>query len=212
VELKKYLIAGGNSTMLIRGCPTDLREKVAMECLNEVEQVGFVSGNRMEMMGGELCVNATLAFASTLSEKGELFTGEIDNFVNYQNCGGVTKVELPLSYRILGNVVLFDGIGFVCVDKKLGKKIDRKVLADLADKYGLPAFGAIVYEGNRIVPYVYVNGVDSFVRETACGSGSIAYALFSGFSEVIQPTGKLLDINIKKDKVVVCGEVEEVLR
>ena len=79
-----------------------------------------------------------------------------------------------------------------------------------ADKYGLPAFGAIVYEKNKIIPYVYVKNVNSFVKETACGSGSIAFSLFSEYKNIIQPTGEVISIRIKKDKIFVSAEVKEV--
>ena len=176
--------------------------------MSEVEQIGFISGNKLEMMGGELCVNATLAFASTLSKGGKLFTSGINYPVEYENNNGTTRINVPLKYELLDNVILFDGIGYICLDKKLGGNVSKDFLIGLADKYKLPAFGAIVYEEDKIVPYIYVKSVDSFVKETACGSGSVAYALFSGFSEIVQPTGELLDINIKKDKVVVSGRVE----
>jgi len=209
VNSRIFEIAGGNSTVFVYGNPRN-KKSIVKKFLKEVEQVGFVSGDRMSMMGGEMCINATLAFASTLDKGGELFTSGIDKPVKYINSKDVTKVNLPLSYRILDNVVLFDGIGFVCIDKKSKARVTKKFLVGLADEYGLPAFGAIVYEGNEIVPYVYVKGVDSFVKETACGSGSVAYALFSGFSEIVQPTRESLSIKIKKDKVVVSGEVKEI--
>lgn len=212
MRIKKFLVAGGNSTALVFGCPLEERIETSKVLLGEVEQVGFASEDRLEMMGGELCINAILAFASTLSKGGGLFASGISDSVKYYNSGGMTKIEIPLEYQISDNVVLFKGIGFICVDKKLDKRIDKDFLSCLADKYKLPAFGAIVYDEDKIVPYVYVNGVDSFVRETACGSGSVAYALFSRFSKIVQPTGELLDINIKKDKVVVCGKVEEMLK
>ena len=68
--VKKFLIAGGNSTALVYDCPVADRDKTSKKLLKSVEQVGFVSTEatlpKMIMMGGELCINATLAFASTL--------------------------------------------------------------------------------------------------------------------------------------------------
>ena len=68
----------------------------------------------------------------------------------------------------------------------------------MASKYKLPAFGGIIYNKNKIIPYVYVSEVGSYVRETACGSGSMAFNIFSGVEDVIQTTGQ--KIFIKKQK------------
>ena len=190
--------------------PTSLRRKVIKKYLNEVEQVGFISKNQLEMMGGELCINATLAFASTLGKRGKLKTSGIKRFVKYDNFKNQIKIEVPLKYKQKANVILSEGIGFVCIDKKSDKKINKKLLSNFCEKYNLPAFGAIVYEKNKIIPYVYVKETGSFVRETACGSGSIAFSIFSRYKNIIQPTGKLIRVNIKNGKVLVNSEVEEV--
>ncbi|MCI8362849.1 MAG: hypothetical protein HFJ41_07030 [Clostridia bacterium] len=66
-EIKyKILNPGGNKTALIYGSEyTDsqkiLINKMIMEKNSQVEQVGFLSNkiNRLEMAGGEFCINAT---------------------------------------------------------------------------------------------------------------------------------------------------------
>ncbi len=138
--------------MLIRGYPTVKRKEIAKKYLEEVEQVGFISNNKLTMIGGELCINATLAF-------------------NYKGLKR-TQIEIPLKYKKQDNIILFKGIGFICIDKKKKQKITKKFLEKLTKKYNLPAFGAIIYKKNKITPYVYVKKVNSFVKETACGSGS----------------------------------------
>jgi hypothetical protein len=168
------------------------------------------------MMGGELCVNATLAFASQLFDSGELITSGVEGKIKYENRNGITKISIPLKYEKLKNVILFEGIGFICIAKNENVRIDKKFLFDFCNKYKLSAFGAIVYEGNRIDPYVYVKEVDSFVRETACGSGSIAFSLFSGYREIIQPTKKVIEVRRVSDKNIeviskVCEIKEELI-
>ncbi|MBI4918672.1 hypothetical protein HY837_01990 [archaeon] len=64
----------------------------------------------------------------------------------------------------------------------------------------MPAFGAIIYQNNRITPYVFVSRVDSLVKETACGSGSVAFSLFSGKNKIIQPTGKAIFVRKNSQK------------
>lgn len=141
------------------------------------------------MMGGELCINARLAFVSTQTTK-----------------KSKTTIKIPLKYKKQDNIILFKGIGFICL-KKSGRSINKKYLKELAKKYKLPAFGAILYKKNKIAPYVYVKKVDSFIKETACGSGSIAFSLFSGYKNITQPTGKTINIEINKKVIEISAFV-----
>ena len=211
--IKKFLTAGGNSTALVYDFLDKEKKKISRQLLKEVEQVGFVEEKKrfpcLEMMGNELCINGTLAFASNLNKKGKLLTSGVKEPVKYFNRNRKTSIILPLSYKKEGNIILLEGIGFILLEKKQREEISKKDIIDLAEKYNLPAFGLIIYEKNKIFPYIYVKSTDSFVNETACGSGSIAFSIFSGFKNIIQPTGKLIEVNIKKDKVVVSAEVKE---
>ncbi len=195
-------IAGGNLTALVYRCNS--KEKIIKKLLKNVEQVGFISKNKLKMSEGELCINATLAFASTLGKKGELYASGIKDPVECYNKGKITTIKLKLNYQKIGNVVLFDGIGFICLEKK---EITKKLLLSYCNKYKLPAFGAIIYKGDTITPYVYVKAINSFFKETACGSGSLAYSIFSGKGEIAQPTGKIIKVNIKKGKLLISAEV-----
>lgn len=198
--IKKFLIAKGNSTALVYNCPYKDRDKISKKLLKKVEQVGFVSKEKKSpkliMMGGELCINATLAFASTLDEKGELFTSGLKNKVKYYNKRGITKIQIPLSFKEYKNIILLDGIGFIIYNINEKYTIKKSELLKLSSKYKLPAFGGIIYDKKKIIPFIYVSKTKSFVKETACGSGSIAFSIFSGFKDVIQPTNKV--INVRK--------------
>lgn len=203
MQVRKFLIADGNETALIYDCPKKERKKIAVKLLKEVEQVGFVSNKatlpKLEMMGGELCLNATLAFASTLKKSGKLATSGLKNPLPYSN-NKTTSIKIPLKSKQENNVVLLEGIGFILYSKKEKAKITKNELTKLCEKYKLPAFGGIIYDKNKILPYVYVAGVNSFVKETACGSGSVAFSIFSGKGKIVQPTGKT--ISIKNNKLV----------
>ena len=73
----------------------------------------------------------------------------------------------------------------------------------VTEKYG--------YKDRKDVLSDYVvKKVNSFVKETACGSGSIAFSLFSKYKNIIQPTGEIINIRIKKDKFIISAEVKEV--
>lgn len=196
--VKKFLIAGGNSTALVYDCPVADRDKTSKKLLKDVEQVGFVSTKatlpKLIMMGGELCINATLAFAYTLDKNGELTTSGLKNPIPYSNNNGSTTIQIPFKFKQNENIILLDGIGFILYDTKEKSEIKKSELSDLSKKYKLPAFGGIIYIKNKIISYVYVAGVNSFVKETACGSGSVAFSIFSGIKDIVQPTEKIISI------------------
>ena len=145
-------IAGGNSTALVYSCVS--KKKIIKELLREVEQIGFISkykgSPKLTMMGEELCINATLAFASQLGKKGNLFTSGTRKSIKFENKGEFTKIEIDLNYKINNNIVLFEGIGFIFLKNK--KQISKKYLSNLAKEYNLPAFGVIIYKKNKIEP------------------------------------------------------------
>lgn len=96
----------GNTTILIRDTPLPPAERArcAAEIIApghlEAEQAGFVdieaSTPRLDMMGGEFCVNATRAFAVELLEEGRL-VGDGDGFSGVVSVSGVAE---RLSVRV----------------------------------------------------------------------------------------------------------------
>ena len=70
MKTEKFLIAGGNPTLLVWGCPPDEQVAVSKQLLEsgDAEQVGFITDEHdityLMMMGDELCINATLALAA----------------------------------------------------------------------------------------------------------------------------------------------------
>ncbi|WP_031385410.1 hypothetical protein [Desulfonatronum thiodismutans] len=203
---RKFLIAGGNATALVRYCPPARRASLAADLLQEVEQVGFVDHQahppRLEMMGGEFCINATLAFASTLGPKGTVGVSGLDRPADFVNTPHATRVTIPLRWSLTDNILLLEGIGFILHPQSDGHTQNsttnhpriKRELADLCARFGRPAFGAIHFSDDAIIPYVYVATVDSFVPETACGSGSVAFSLFTGQDRVRQPTGQFITV------------------
>lgn len=196
--VRKFLIAGGNATALVAGCPESERPGALSSLMGQVEQVGFIDQDggrpRIRMMGGEFCINATLAFAATLGRTGTLTASGAGHPVSFCNSGQESSIRLPLQWRKEGNIVLLEGIGFVLWDQDSRATVEKDEVKALCTRYSLPAFGAILYRKDAITPYVYVAGVDSFLRETACGSGSVALYLFNGVSRVRQPTGQTINV------------------
>lgn len=208
MKFKKYVIAGGNSTFLVWDCPSWKRKEVITKYLGEVEQIGFIEIekgiSKLVMMGNELCINGTIALASTLDKKGFLQTSGYEGFVRYQNINGQTKIALTIPFQQIENIILLSGIGFIYLDKE---KDFEKLLPSLCKKYNLPAFGAILYKNKQLVPYVYVLETNSLFKETACGSGSIAFSIITGKEEIIQPTGKIISIMKNDNAFIVTAKV-----
>lgn len=213
MNMKGYLIAGGNSTLLIWSCPINLKDKIIIKYLGKFEQVGFVEKSKdglpkLVMMGNELCINSTLSLASQLSNSGLLLTSWTTKPIRYTNINENTYIELALPFKKIKNIILLPGIGFICSSSKL--KITKSFLSKLATKYDLPAFGIVFYKKNKIIPYVYVKTTDSLFKETACGSGSIACALITGLESIIQPTGETISVKIKGGKFTVGAKVVKI--
>ena len=210
MKTRKFLVAGGNSTMLVWDCPVDQRKMVSLKMLESVEQVGFIETGetpRLVMMGNELCINATIAFAHILEGDGKLQTSGLDSPVDFENTDNKTTIHLPIQYTKQGNVVLLSGIGFECSNGT--ENIGKDYVSALAEKYHMPAFGVAQFEGNKLTPWVYVKETDSLVKETACGSGSIAVSLTTGQDEIVQPTGESIFVRDNGNVILVSAKVTE---
>ena len=185
-----FTIAGGNPTLLIEGVPYS--PKFAVKYLNEVEQVGFISRTgtpTLKMMGNELSINGTLAFASTLKPQGKLITSGLDSLVNYTNESGFCTIRFPVNYRRQRNKVILRGIGYLISNVKIQNI--KEYLNKMCNQYQCQAFGKIEYQNNIIKPFVYVKKTSSMVQETACGSGSLAYSVISDLKQITQPNRDL---------------------
>ncbi len=211
MKFKKLLIAGGNSTLLVWDCPSCEKNKVIKRYLGEIEQIGFVEAKNklpfLNMMGGELCINGTIALAKTLGDWGFLYTSGCSKRISYSNCKNTTSIKLDIPYRKKSNIVMLSGIGYILVKNE--RIITKKFLSNLCKKYKLPAFGAIIYINNTLFPYVYVQSTKSLIRETACGSGSIALNILKRITQINQTTGKRITVVKNESEFLVEAEVTE---
>ena len=212
MKTKKFLIAEENSTLLVWGCPEWKKSQIIKKYLGDAEQIGFIEDSNgissLKMMGGELCINATIALASQLGADGKLKTSGLNQEIEFKNKNKFTYLKFSLPFTREGNIVLFPGIGFICSSRLIyGAK---KELSSLAKKYSLPAFGVVSYQDNKITPYVYVRNTNSLVEETACGSGSIAYSIVTGYSKVIHPTGQSILVRQRGDLFIVGAKVVKI--
>lgn len=209
MKFKKFLIAGGNSTLLVWGCPSNEKNKIIKKYLGKVEQIGFVETKNnlpfLNMMGKELCINGTVALAKTLGNKGILYTSGCIQSISYKNYKKTTSIKLTIPYRKMGNIVVLSGIGYILVKEK--QIITKKLLSKFCRKYKLPAFGAIIYKNSTLSPYVYVQNTNSLVQETACGSGSIALNILKEIKQINQTTDKQIIVTNNKSEFSIEAEV-----
>jgi diaminopimelate epimerase len=201
-----------------------------------VEQEGFliVPERHFQMAGGEFCGNATRAVAVIFFEidgRAEMeytvsgFCGKVSSAVMRVR-DRVYDVTSVFTGMVVGqmDVVLEDGVAVSVVD--LGGIVHVLIEGDLPRDYevrhglvarelgllGRPAVGVVWYQriggGVRIDPVVWVKDVDTFYRETSCGSGSIAAAKVGGVRRIIQVTGEFIEVEISAGLVSLRSEME----
>lgn len=210
MKLNKFLVAGGNSTLLVKGYKFSEKKAIIKKYLGQVEQIGFISYPKgipkLSMMGNELSINGILALAAMLSKiSGKLLTSGYKGLVPYKNQKQYTKIELSIAYEKIDNIVLLKGIGYIFL--KENKQISKNYLSGFCSKYNLPAFGAIFYKNNKIVPFVYDKETDSLFEETACGSASIVFNILTGKKSIKQPTGKIITVEKTGNDFVISAKV-----
>jgi hypothetical protein len=209
---KKFLIAGGNSTLIGWDISGNERELFITRGLEVVEQVGFGSTKEslpyFQMMGNELSINGTLAFASTLGFQGDFYTSGISGKVSYMNSFGTTSIKIPLVYNILDQIVLFEGIGFIYttdVPNDISSFLREQCIAN-----NLPAFGLLLFKKGVMIPTVYVEATNSCVQESACGSGSVALSLLKDICEIKQPTGEVIKVYNYTEAFTISAKVVQI--
>lgn len=212
----KVLNPGGNKTALVNGSEyTDTQKrvinKIIMDKNSQVEQVGFLSNktNRLEMAGGEFCINATRCAVYEYLRGKE---GEIQLTVSGANksiLGKVLedkKVEIELSidkkvsdlYEIKNDFtcIKIDGILIAILDEEKSKtyiqelkenedkaknKLKQLMMTELDSEE--KAIGIMLLEKEiekiKINPIVWVKEINTVFYETACGSGSLGTAIYN---------------------------------
>lgn len=212
----KILNPGGNKTALIDGCEytnnqKKLINKMIMDKHSQVEQVGFLSNkiNRLEMAGGEFCVNATRCaiyeYSQKNKEKVELsVSGTNKKLVGRILSNNKVEVRLDIGKHIDDLIeiqndftcIKIDGILIAILDEEKSKKYIQKLKEneeiaknelkqlmiakiDSEEK----AIGIMLLEKElgkiKINPIVWVKEIDTVFYETACGSGSLGTAIYN---------------------------------
>jgi len=233
------LSPGGNDTIIVQSAvPATERAGIARTLMSSPyvggEQVGYLTlapasgiDARLDMMGGELCVNglrsaATVVASQTAKTNLRLAssgTDEVFEFVSIPQKGAwYTSISLNLNPRIKllaeGTfLVHLDGISHLLCEFAPEVNVDAlNVFAELRQRYDselatLPAFGIIPFQrrkdGYEIFPVVYVRETDTIIPETGCGSGSVALALSmidgDGSCSIFQPSGRPYQIDVTSE-------------
>ena len=212
----KILNPGGNITALVNGTDYSVNQKklinkLIMNKYLQVEQVGFLSNtkNRLEMAGGEFCMNATRCAIYEYLKNDKEYTEISVSGTNHKIIGrkmNENKIEIKLD--IDKNIedlieekdeftcVKLDGILIAVLDEEKSKKYIKKLNKD-EEKAKIElkqimindinsdekAIGIILLEKNnenlKINPITWVKDIDTVFFETACGSGSLGTAIYN---------------------------------
>lgn len=171
------------------------------------EQVGFIEGNHLQMMGGEFCGNASRSFAAYLAFKDVNFKDEKTYTIT---CSGTTKkldvsvrknnknenqffasIAMPAPYSIKEEKIFIDmdeftliridldGITHFILENDYDHKKLINAIINKMDNEKYEAFGIMFFnkEKNEILPYVHVNGLGGLF-ERSCASGTTALGYY----------------------------------
>lgn len=195
----------------------------------QAEQAGYADGMALEMAGGELCINAALAFAALLNLQGQ-------RVPRIHICGNIVRInadgqlpewqchiELPVcrcESRDYGGIRVqhLNGISHALIESDDFPSSDDAFAkaAELRRDLGLEeraAAGVVWWRrleaGLEIMPVVAVPAASTCNAEAACGSGSVALALSlgPGRHEILQPSGEKLTVQACDGAVAVEARV-----
>jgi diaminopimelate epimerase len=224
---------GGNTTALVEAPKGNGLASIAkriMETDPAIEQVGFLfpsasSAFKLQMMGGEFCVNAARCaahqwFSVNSGDEVEFEVSGLSSPVKARLEDMVIHLHLPssliksISEIPEGHLVNMEGISFIVSDSVT---VDSR---DIVTKFSEsnPAVGVIKVSSEdgifSIEADVWVKETDTFISETGCGSGSIAaYLACHGVGKkgfVQQPSGYDYAIDVRSEnEIVISGIIED---
>lgn len=228
----------------------DINDKILKENLDVEQVGFLDKKNKiLEMAGGEFCVNATrCAIWEILNGEEGNVKLSVSGYKR-KISGGIKKdkkvyVDMEINNNIKNiiekdkkfNIVTLDGIVLLVIDEENSKKYIEKLKKNkelvknelkqlmIETKINEKAIGVILLEKEnnmtKINPIIWVKEIDTVYYETACGSGSLATAIYKNYTEgikeieVLQPAGSIINIKINIDKdffknAIITGKVIE---
>lgn len=197
----------------------------------------------LEMAGGEFCVNATRCAIyeilkgnigkislSVSGYNGKIIGGIAKNNIVYANMELKRDISEIIELNEKSGIVNLDGITLIVLDidesieyiKKLREnekdtKLELKKLMKELD-FKSEAVGVILLEKEnknlKINPIIWVKSVDTLYYETACGSGSLATAIYLYSKkekkklDILQPSGYKISVKLDiRDNIIEKGVV-----
>lgn len=222
---------GGNTTAVVtEPIQRDKHAELAQEIMTEnedIEQVGYLetSSNpdaacRLQMMGGEFCMNATRSAAYYYAKQNNLKkmlmeASGCSELIEVEIEGETTHITLPSGFYLKSTkkdgytIIDLSGIRHIVVRSFFDETAAQKMLEE--NKEDLEAVGVIFVSGEneniRIEPLVWVRETNTLVKETGCGSGSIAAAIAENqahpeltYFNVKQRSGEIYKITLEPEE------------
>ena len=208
MQISAYLAnPGGNITLLVLDAvPPEVRVDLAKRLMAlpdlAIEQVGYVTApvcggdTRLEMMGGELCGNATRSLgylegclrgkrARTLKVECSGVSEPLAVELDYERESAFVRMAPPLEVTHIDfkgeqfPVVRFDGIAHMIVSgERRSESFVLEAVQALHAQTASAACGVMFLRDEQLVPAVWVRETGSLVWEGSCGSGSLACAVW----------------------------------
>lgn len=186
----KVLDPAGNITVIVT---TPVQEKdrrfaadLIMKTEKSAEQVGFLSGNTLDMAGGEFCGNATRCASFLTSEKEIICSG------TKIKCEG-TAAYIPKDLK---------GISHYIFENEIENPEER--IKEISK--GKDATGFMFWDEEKafLKPLVYVPSIDTLFWEKSCASGTAALANYlceknGSVNLDVKEPGGILHIETSKD-------------
>ena len=227
---------GGNVTAIVKGRfnksqKININKKI-LKSDPEIEQVGFwyaprVKGNdgRLEMAGGEFCGNALRSFGALLSQQNKKNLSRVESsgtkeVIEIRAKKNSSEIDMSLKgFKYINNKCTLPGIKYVFTTEKIDRDDAKKILKT-SNLLKAKASGVIGYKksntGFSIKPIVWVKDVETFFEETACGSGTMAFA-FSQYTQfktkklsIKQPSGAFFKTEIKSNSIKLSGPIRSI--
>lgn len=230
---------GGNTTALVTTLvPRKNHAWIARRVMakyQEVEQVGFIEppGHqgavvRLQMMGGEFCGNAARSAAMYWRR----VSGQSDFVLEVSGMSqpvpahvgrGHASIEMPRWLIRVDRhgrfpVVDMPGIRHMIIEGPPSRTMAARLCRQISR--GVPAAGIMFVSrtvtGLLLTPFVWVRETKTLIRETACGTGTLAVAAVQKSANmncsVAQPSRSHLRVRVKNNVFELSGPVQFVRR
>jgi diaminopimelate epimerase len=213
------------------------RQKICQKLLKtgECEQVAFIEQTKAglfkcQMMGNELCINALRSVGAwvyqtrkrtkfKLASSGTSDLFQITITPTDQNNPDV-EIKIPLNYKLtkLSNTITLIELNGIAHFLSPNLNPTESQLKKLIQKYPItktfPAVGLINYQQKneityKITPLIFVKETNSYILETACGSGSIAVLLNQNKAKlnIIQPSKSIYKLRKNQQYIWLSSKV-----